>query len=164
MDATRPTFALTVDVEDWPQSSWDRSHPISDYCAENARRVLEILGEYPGSRATFFVLGKFAEKHPGVVREIHAAGHEVASHGYGHEEVFRLGRPEFAEDVRRSTDVLAAACSVPPRGYRAPDFSVVGESLWALDVLARQGYRYDSSIFPIAKARYGIGEAKVEKS
>jgi polysaccharide deacetylase family protein (PEP-CTERM system associated) len=149
-------FSLTVDVEDWPQSSWDRCLPIGDYCADNTRRILELLAEFPTARATFFVLGKFAERHPGVVDEIRQAGHELGSHGYGHEELFHLGRDGFAADLSRSTNVIADASGVRPVGFRAPDFSIVGESLWALDVLAEQGYQYDSSIVPTGKKRYGI--------
>lgn len=152
----RPALALSVDVEDWPQSSWDRRLPLGDYCADNTLRLLDLLREFPSARATFFILGKFAEKHPAAVAAIRQGGHEIASHGYGHVELFHLGREKFAEDLRRSTDVVAAAAGVRPTGYRAPDFSIVGESLWALDVLAENGYAYDSSIFPIRKARYGI--------
>jgi len=151
-------LALSVDVEDWPQSSWDRSLPLSDYCADNTRRLLDLLGDYRAARATFFVLGKFAERHPAVVRAIAEAGHEIGSHGHSHVEIFRLGRERFAEDLHRSTDVIAQTAAVRPVGYRAPDFSIVGESLWALDLLAENGYRYDSSIFPIAKRRYGIAD------
>jgi len=156
MNQTRPMLAVSVDVEDWPQSSWDRSLPLSDYCADNTRRVLDLLAEFPGSRATFFVLGKFAERHGKVVEAIRQAGHEIASHGFGHIEVFRQTPEAFAADLRQSTETIAAVCGVRPQGYRAPDFSIVGESLWALDVLAEAGYAYDSSIFPIGKARYGI--------
>ena len=156
MTESKFSLALTVDVEDWGQSSWDRSLPLSDYCADNARRLLDIISEFPSARATFFVLGKFAEKHPGVVREIHQMGHEIGSHGWGHEEIFHLDRDEFREDLRRSTAILAEITGSRPLGYRAPDFSVVGETLWALEILSAEGYVYDSSIFPIAKARYGI--------
>ena len=150
------TISITVDVEDWPQSTWDRSLPIGDYCAENTRRLLELFSEFPNTEATFFVLGKFAEKHPAVVREIHQAGHEIASHGYGHVEIFRLTPEKFREDIIRSTAIIADVVGVWPIGYRAPDFSIVGESLWALETLAAEGFTYDSSIFPIDKKRYGI--------
>jgi polysaccharide deacetylase family protein (PEP-CTERM system associated) len=156
MNLPRPTLALSVDVEDWPQSSWDRRLPISDYCADNTRRLADLLAEFPEARATFFILGKFAERHPSVVRALHKAGHEIGSHGYGHEELFKIGCDKFAEDLRRSTAIIAEATGTRPTGYRAPDFSIVGESLWALDVLAEAGYLFDSSIFPIGKARYGI--------
>ncbi len=155
---TRPALALSVDVEDWPQSSWDRSLPVGDYCADNTRHLLDLLAEFPGQRATFFVLGKFAERHTRVVEAIREDGHEIGSHGFGHVEIFRLSPEAFAEDLDRSTEAIVGACGERPRGFRAPDFSIVGESLWALDVLARAGYTYDSSIFPMAKARYGIPE------
>jgi polysaccharide deacetylase family protein (PEP-CTERM system associated) len=157
MPAPPPRLIFSVDVEDWPQSSWNRSLPISDYCADNARRLLDLLGGFPHSRGTFFVLGKFAERHPDVVRRIQADGHEVACHSYGHEEIFHLTREAFAADIARATGLLSDLVGQSPRGYRAPDFSVVAETLWALDVLAEQGYAYDSSIFPLDKARYGIG-------
>ena len=156
MNKVIPTIAVTVDLEDWPQSSWDRTLPLSDYCADNTKRLLDIVNEFPSARATFFVLGKFAEKHTHIVHEIHQAGHEIGSHGWGHVEIFHLGRDKFREDIRRSTEVITGIIGKHPIGYRAPDFSIVGETLWALEILAKEGYTYDSSIFPIAKARYGI--------
>ena len=142
--------AISVDVEDWPQSSWDRSLPITERAAHNTRRVLALL-DRAGVRATMFVLGKLAERFPELVREIDAAGHEVASHGYGHEEIFKQTRDEFAADLRRSKDFLEQTIGKPVVGFRAPDFSIVGGSLWALEVLAEQGFRYDSSIFPVKR-------------
>src|SRR5687767_10089121 len=97
--------AISVDIEDWAQSTWDRSLPITGRSALNAHRMLGLLSE-AGVHATAFVLGKFAEKFPGLVREIHAGGHEVASHGYSHIEIFRLSRLEFVKDIRRSKDLL----------------------------------------------------------
>lgn len=156
MNNDKPEIAITVDVEDWPQSSWDRALPLSDYCADNTKQLLDIINEFPSARATFFVLGKFAEKHPHIIREIHQAGHEVGSHGYGHVEVFHLGQDKFREDLRQSTEIITRITGERPIGFRAPDFSIVGETLWALEILAEEGYAYDSSIFPIEKARYGI--------
>lgn len=152
----RGRILFSVDVEDWPQSSWDRHLPIGKECADTARRLLDLMAACPGARGTFFVLGKFAEVHPDVVRAIHNGGHEVASHGYGHEEIFRIDRRAFREDLERSTDLLGNITGERTRGYRAPDFSIVSETLWALDVLAEGGYRYDSSIFPLDRGRYGI--------
>lgn len=152
-----PQLAFTVDLEDWAQSTWDRDREMTSRCAYQGRRILEILGEVPSARATFFVLGKFAERHPHVVRDIHAAGHEVACHGWGHVEAFRLGRAAFTEDLRRATETISDITGVQPIGYRASDFSIVSESLWALEVLQQAGYHYSSSIFPVAKERYGIG-------
>jgi polysaccharide deacetylase family protein (PEP-CTERM system associated) len=146
---------ISIDVEDWPQSSWDRELPITQRAADNTRRLLALLSE-AGIRSTMFVLGKLAERFPDVVRDIHAAGHEVASHGYGHVEIFKQTRDEFAADLKRSKDILEQIVGQGVRGYRAPDFSIVRDSLWALDVLAEQGFEYDSSIFPVQRPRYGI--------
>jgi polysaccharide deacetylase family protein (PEP-CTERM system associated) len=154
------TFAppvISVDVEDWPQSTWDRNLPITDRSAANTRTVLRILREQ-GVRATMFVLGKLAEAFPEIVREIQAEGHEIASHGYGHIEVFKQSPKEFAEDIRRSKDLLESIAGVSVKGYRAPDFSISRNTLWALDVLAEAGFDYDSSIFPIHHPRYGFPE------
>lgn len=146
---------ISVDVEDWPQSTWDRSLPISARSADNTRRVLEML-DRTGAHATMFVLGKFAEKFPDVVREIHNAGHEVACHGYGHIEIFKQSPSSFQEDVRRGKDLLEQAIGRRVIGYRAPDFSILLGTLWALTVLAQEGFAYDSSIFPVHHNRYGI--------
>jgi polysaccharide deacetylase family protein (PEP-CTERM system associated) len=146
---------ISIDVEDWPQSTWDRSLPISVRSADNTRRVLELL-DRAGVRATMFVLGKFAEKYPDVVREIQEAGHEVACHGHAHEEIFKQSRSTFREDVRSSKDLLEQASGGRVLGYRAPDFSIVPNTLWALEVLAEEGFVYDSSIFPVRHNRYGI--------
>ena len=146
---------ISIDVEDWPQSSWDRELPITQRAADNTRRLLELL-ERSGVRATMFVLGKFAERFPDVVRQIDAAGHEVASHGHGHQEIFEQSRAEFAADLRRSKDFLEQLLGKAVRGYRAPDFSIIRSSLWALEELAAQGFEYDSSIFPVNRPRYGI--------
>src|SRR5690349_16955933 len=148
---------ISVDVEDWPQSTWDRTLPISARAADNTRRVLDLLDE-AGVRATMFVLGKFAEKYSDVVREIHNAGHEVACHGYGHEEIFRQSKQAFREDIRRGKELIEQAIGQRVQGYRAPDFSVVVRTLWALGVLAEEGFTYDSSIFPVWNDRYGIPE------
>jgi len=152
---------ISIDVEDWPQSSWDRSQPIRRRAADNALRVLELLSRL-GVRATAFVLGKFAEAFPGVVREFDAAGHEIASHGYGHVEVFANSRAEFVADVKRSKFFLEQTIGKPVRGYRAPDFSIVRGTLWALEELAAQGFEYDSSVFPVTRPRYGIAEWPLE--
>jgi polysaccharide deacetylase family protein (PEP-CTERM system associated) len=148
---------ISIDVEDWPQSSWNRDLPITQRAADNTRRLLGLLAR-AGVRATMFVLGKLAERFPDLVREIDAAGHEVASHGYGHVEIFKQSPEQFADDLRRSKDFLEQLLGKRVRGYRAPDFSIVRGSLWALDELARQGFEYDSSIFPVKRPRYGIPE------
>src|SRR5262249_27775522 len=146
---------ISVDVEDWPQSSWDRALPITRRAADNTHRVLSILRE-SGVRATMFVLGKLADAFPAVIKSIRAEGHEVACHGYGHVEIFKQSREEFAQDLRRAKDVLEQILGEPVKGYRAPDFSVVRGTLWALEVIAEAGFEYDSSIFPVRRPRYGI--------
>jgi len=146
---------ISIDVEDWPQSSWDSELPITSRAYDNTRRLLDLLAR-EGIRATMFVLGKMAEQFPQVVREIDSAGHEVASHGYGHLEIFKQSRAEFGADLARSKTFLEQTLGKRVRGYRAPDFSIVRDSLWALDELAEQGFEYDSSIFPVERPRYGI--------
>lgn len=146
---------ITIDVEDWPQSSWDRDLPISKRAADNTLKVLDVL-ETLNVRATMFILGKFAETFPEIVKAIHAKGHEIGSHGHGHVEIFKQSPEEFREDVRRTKAFLEDLTGEQVRGYRAPDFSIITESLWALTVLAEVGYEYDSSIFPVKRNRYGI--------
>ena len=133
MTQTRPAVVITVDVEDWAQSTLDPDLPLSDFCADNTMRVLDLLAESPQARATFFVLGLFAEKHPGVVKAIAQRGHDIGSHGCGHVEIYHLSRSQFAEDLRRSTGLIGDIVGAPPTSYRAPDFSIVGETLWALE-------------------------------
>ncbi len=145
----------TVDVEDWAQSTLDTELPISDRAGPNMEHVLDVLAE-ENAKATCFVLGKFAEKFPACVKRIAAEGHEVASHGYGHVDVFRLSPAQFREDVRRSKGQLEALTGLPVKGFRAPDFSIVKESLWALDILAEEGFLYDASINPAVLARFGV--------
>jgi polysaccharide deacetylase family protein (PEP-CTERM system associated) len=146
---------LSMDVEDWPQSTWDRSLPITRRAADNTNRVLDILARHK-TRITMFVLGKFAEQFPAIVKRISDDGHEVASHGFGHVEIFRQTPSEFIDDVSRSIAILEEISGAKVEGYRAPDFSIVSGTLWALDALAELGLKYDSSIFPIRHRRYGI--------
>lgn len=148
-------LVCTVDVEDWAQSTLDPELPISDRAGPNMEHLLDVLAE-ENAKATCFVLGKFAEKFPACVKRIAAEGHEVASHGYGHVDVFRLSPAQFREDVRRSKGQLEALTGMPVNGYRAPDFSIVKESLWALDILAEEGFLYDASINPAVLARFGV--------
>ena len=148
-------LVCTVDVEDWAQSTLDPEMPISDRAGPNMERVLDVLAE-ENTKASCFVLGKFAEKFPDCVKRIAAEGHEVASHGYGHVDVFLLTPAQFREDVRRSKGQLEALTGMPIKGYRAPDFSIVKPSLWALDVLAEEGFTYDASINPAVLARFGV--------
>ena len=156
--ATLIRNALTIDVEDWVQSVYDVSAALTDRFVRNTRAVLELLAAHE-VRATFFVLGLAAEKAPELVREIAAAGHEVQSHGYAHRLVHTQTAAAFREDVVRSKRVLEDIAGVAVTGYRAPAFSITSATLWALDVLAEAGFRYDSSVFPVRMRRYGIAGA-----
>jgi polysaccharide deacetylase family protein (PEP-CTERM system associated) len=154
--------AMTVDVEDYfhvsafdgvlPRSEWER---MESRVVPNTERLLALFDE-AGVKATFFVLGWVAERHPALVRTILAGGHEVASHGYAHRLVYDLTPGMFREDIRRSKGVLEDAGGCAIEGYRAPSYSVTPRSLWALDILIDEGIRYDASIFPIHHDRYGI--------
>jgi polysaccharide deacetylase family protein (PEP-CTERM system associated) len=157
--------ALSVDVEDYFQVSafdghvarerWDG---LESRVCRNTERLLEIFDE-ASVRATFFVLGWVAERHPSLVRAIALAGHEIASHGYGHGLVYDMTPGQFREDVRRAKALLESLSGMPVLGYRAPSYSITRDSLWALDVLASEGHMYDASIFPIHHDRYGIPDA-----
>jgi len=146
---------LSIDIEDWRQSTWDRNLSISQRAADNTLRLLDVLDNY-GVKATMFVLGKFSEKYPEIIKKIQCNGHEIACHGYGHVEIFKQNYKSFKMDVKRAKDGLEQIIGKPVIGYRAPDFSIINSSLWALEVLSELGFQYDSSIFPIKHNRYGI--------
>ncbi|MDX2192948.1 MAG: DUF3473 domain-containing protein [Gemmatimonadales bacterium] len=157
--AARPLAAMSIDVEDWfqvenlrsavPGASWDAQ---PSRVARNTDRMLELLAAR-GIRATCFILGWVAERHPALVRRIAEAGHEIASHGYGHDLVYSLTPAQFREDIARATGLLESLTGARVRGYRAPSFSITD---WAIDILQEQGYTYDSSAFPtVAHDRYG---------
>ncbi len=122
------------------------------------RWLLDLLGER-GIRATFFVVGEIAKSHPALIRRIAEEGHEVASHSWDHRRVHRFTPQTFREDTRTSIDALQQAGGTPVVGFRAPTFSVMRETAWAVDVLAELGLRYDSSIFPVRHDRYGVPDA-----
>lgn len=127
----------------------------------STERLLALFADQ-GVSATFFVLGWVAERFPQLVRDIDAAGHEIASHSYWHQRVYRQSPAEFRDDLCRSRDVLEAITGKAVTAYRAPTFSITNRSLWALDILAHEGFRVDSSIFPIRHDRYGIADAPTE--
>lgn len=154
--------AMTVDVEDYfhvsafadvvSPSDWPS---YESRVSTNTDRILAILDK-AGVQATFFVLGWVAERFPELVRRIHLAGHELASHSYDHGLVYSKTPETFRADLRRARAAIEDAAGVTVRGYRAPSYSITSQSLWALDVLASEGYTYDSSIYPIRHDRYGI--------
>jgi polysaccharide deacetylase family protein (PEP-CTERM system associated) len=120
-----------------------------------------ILGELAerAIHATFFILGQIAESHPKLVRAAREAGHEVASHGWNHRRIHVMSPGAFREDIRKSKDALEQASGAAVLGYRAPTFSIVRQTAWALDILAELGLLYDSSIYPVRHDRYGVPDA-----
>lgn len=158
--------AFSIDVEDYFQvaafedvvrrEDWER---CEQRVVPNTLRLLDLLARHK-VLATFFVLGWIAERWPDLVRRIRSAGHELACHGYDHRRVTALSPDEFRRDVRKSKDILEQIGGHEILGYRAPTYSIVRSNLWALDVLLEEGFRYDSSIFPIRHDRYGISDAR----
>lgn len=122
------------------------------------RRLLDQLAVAKVA-ATFYIVGEIARSHPQLIRDIHAAGHEIGSHSWDHRRVHRFNPDSFREDLRTSKDALEQAAGAPIFGFRAPTFSVMKETAWAIDVLAETGFEYDSSIFPVRHDRYGIPDA-----
>jgi polysaccharide deacetylase family protein (PEP-CTERM system associated) len=157
--------AMTIDVEDYfhvaalsksvSRDDWDGM----EYRVEaSTRRLLNVFAD-TGTKATFFVLGWVAKKSPHLVREIEAAGHEIASHGWSHKLVYNQSRDEFTRETRDSKALLEDITGHAIDGYRASTYSITSRSLWALDVLCDLGFKYDSSIFPIRHDLYGIPDA-----
>jgi polysaccharide deacetylase family protein (PEP-CTERM system associated) len=155
----RPVAAMSVDVEDWFQvenlkpvvarDTWDSRERRVE---RNTDRILELLAQRR-QRGTFFILGWVADRHPDLIRRIAAAGHEIASHGYGHDLVYELTQDQFRADVGRSKHILEDLTGQAVRGYRAPCFSITD---WAVTILQELGFEYDSSVFPtVAHDRYG---------
>jgi polysaccharide deacetylase family protein (PEP-CTERM system associated) len=158
--------ALTVDVEDYYQVTAFERHVDrrnwSDFPSRvvaNTQRLLRLLEQHDAP-ATFFILGWVAHRFPELVREIHRAGHEIGSHSYWHRLIYTLTPDEFRNDLRLSKSVLEDIIGEPVRAYRAPSFSITRRSLWALDILAEEGFTCDSSIYPIYHDRYGIPNAQ----
>ena len=151
---------FTVDVECWfhahnlgiPRSAWDSS---KTRVVENVHRILDLLATH-NAKATFFVLGYVADRFPEVVRMIDIAGHEIGTHGQEHNLITDMTPYQFEKDLEKSLNSLARFTSQKIIGHRASNFSVVESSLWSLDILARYGIEYDSSIFPVKRKRYGI--------
>ena len=154
---------FTIDTEDWFHANYEddlfrNDAAVKSTVEENTEVYLEAL-ERNHATATFFVLGFVAEQHPGLVQKIAQAGHEVASHGYGHQLVYKQTPEEFRQDILRSKKLLEDIIGKPVRGYRAPSWSITEESLWALTILEEEGFAYDSSIFPFKNFLYGISGA-----
>ena len=159
--------AMTVDVEDYFQvegfadvvdrSAWDR---YESRVVANTGRLLDVFAR-GNVRATFFVLGWVARRYPGLVRDLAAAGHEIACHGMSHRLIYSQDPVEFRAETRDAKAILEDIGQKSVVGYRAATYSITRESLWALDVLCEEGFEYDSSIFPMRHDRYGIPDAEV---
>ncbi len=157
----RPLHALSFDIEDWfhivdiPGLDDPTKWPAMETLVE--RRTDDILAalDRHGTRASFFVLGWIAERYPALVRRIHNAGHELGSHSFWHRRIFTLDREEFRRDTKLSLDAIESACGVRPVGYRAPSFSILQGTEWALDVLLDCGIRWDASLFPTQRGHGG---------
>ena len=147
---------FSIDVEDWAQSVLNNANPVSNRVYDNTLRLLDILDEHQ-HKATFFTLGNVAKKHPDLIRRIANAGHEVASHGYNHDAIFKLTPKQVMEDVTNSVKYLEDASGKKVIGFRAPNFSI-REYLfeWYCEALAENGLKYDSSLFPMKVIKYGI--------
>ena len=157
--------ALTIDVEDYFQvsafsshidkSSWDS---LDCRIEKNIDKILLLLNN-GNTKATFFTLGWIAERYPKMIRKILAEGHELASHGYGHERVSNLTREEFYQDVSRAKNLLEDIGGKVILGYRAPSFSIGNNNLWALEILEETKHIYSSSIYPVQHDHYGTPDA-----
>lgn len=160
-DGRTITHALSFDIEDWfhmveveavaDPARWPE---LPSIVVDRTSWIVDLIGEF-GVRATFFMLGWVAERYPELTRRIADAGHEVATHGYWHRRVYALTPEEFAEDTRRSMEVLSDVTGEPVRGFRAPSFSITPGTEWAFDVLLDLGITYDASLFPAARGHGG---------
>lgn len=162
---SRINHAFSVDVEDYfhveafrqviDPATWDAQE---SRVKRNTLRLLELLDRH-NTLATFFTLGWVAERSPRLITAITGAGHEIAVHSYDHTMITQQTPDQFRSDVRRSKEIIEDIAGKEVIGFRAPTYSIVKETLWALEVLAEEGFLYDSSIFPIVHDRYGIPEA-----
>ncbi len=165
ISAHRMLNVMSVDVEDYFQvealseslagRSWDSFEPRVE---GNVARILDLFGA-EGIKGTFFVLGWVAQRFPQLIKRIAAAGHEIGCHGFAHRRLHRLSPEEFRADLRDARELLKQLAQQPVIAYRAPSFSIVRQTDWALDVLAEEGFRFDSSIFPVRHDLYGIPDA-----
>jgi polysaccharide deacetylase family protein (PEP-CTERM system associated) len=163
--AGRIVNAMTVDVEDYfhvsafdnvvSRARWDS---FDSRVSQNTERLLELF-DRANVTATFFMLGWVAERFPALVRRIADRGHELASHGYHHQLLYMLTPRQFRDDLRASKAAIEDAAGTSVVGFRAPSYSVIESSRWALDVLVEEGFAYDASIFPIHHDRYGIPDS-----
>lgn len=156
---------FTIDVEDYFQveafskninpNSWDTYECRVE---QNTDVILELLDDY-GIKSTFFILGWIAKRYPQLIKKIASAGHEIASHGMSHQLIYNQTPDLFRQETRDSKALIEDICQTEILGYRAATYSITGNSLWALDILLEEGFKYDSSIFPMRHDKYGIPNA-----
>lgn len=152
--------ALSIDLEYWWCNEFmhgflpDRKR---EFLSESLNPILQLL-EDKRTLATFFILGEVAEKHPEIVEKIYEKGHEIACHSYSHTPLQKLGREEFERELKKTTSLLE---KYHPVGFRAPSFSLDNGTRWALELLIKYGYKYDSSIFPVKTMLYGVPDAPI---
>ncbi len=162
------THAMTIDVEDYYQVSAfgkvispDQWEQWPSRVVNNTEKLLSLFDQ-KNIKATFFVLGWVAERHPELIQAIHQQGHEVASHGYSHQLIYQQTPEVFREETAKSKQILEDIIQTPVTGYRAASYSITRQSLWALDILGDLGFTWDSSIFPVHHDRYGIPDSPRE--
>ena len=156
---------FTVDLEEYFQvaafkafvsrSDWGR---LESRLAKQVAKLLDLLARH-GARATFFAVGWVAERQPQLIRAIARAGHEIASHTWDHARVTDQSPAEFRASIRRTKQVLESITGSAVLGFRAPNYSIVPGTEWALDILIEEGHQYDSSLFPVRRPGYGYASA-----
>jgi polysaccharide deacetylase family protein (PEP-CTERM system associated) len=157
---------LTIDVEEWYHANFQS---IGDYhdealpsrVEEGVDRLLEILDQKSG-QATFFILGSVAQRHSKMVKRIADSGHEIACHGWSHQLIYQQSQKHFEQDIIRTRSLLRELSGQPVLGFRAPSWSITEKCLWAFDIIAEAGFKYDSSVFPAATYLYGIDKAPID--
>jgi polysaccharide deacetylase family protein (PEP-CTERM system associated) len=160
-----PRSIISVDVEDYFHvEAFARVVDRNSWCSfasrveRNTERILDLFDERQ-IKGTFFILGWVADRYPHLVRRITERGHELACHSYWHQLIYKLTPDEFREDTLRAKNCIEQAAGAPIYGYRAPSFSITSRSVWALDILAQLGFRYDSSVFPVKHDTYGVPDS-----
>lgn len=152
---------LTIDIEDyWSVFSRDWLHidaEVSDAVVRNTEWFLDTFAKYD-VKATFFILGEVAKKFPPLIRKIAEYGHEIGVHGFHHRQVFKLTEQKFRQEITGCKKLLEDITSATVEGHRAPAFSIMPKTKWALEILSEEGFKYDSSVYPISGKRYGWPE------
>jgi len=152
---------LCVDLEEWFNTNLETlptDIPLESRVEMNTWKLLSLFEEYQ-AKATFFVVGDVAKKHPNLICEIYKRGHEIGCHSAKHKLIYELSKEEFLEDTRLAKNSLEEIIGVPVVSYRAPSWSITEKSFWALEILENEGFRFDSSIFPFKNFLYGVKNA-----